>query len=67
MRTATEMVILLVPLLLLLYTATAGGVAGYEATITGVVRGWASGSGWPEFMFLVLVVALYAHLFRGWL
>lgn len=38
---------------------------GYDATITGVIRSWAEKGLWAEAVFLVGVLILWLHLFRG--
>ena len=40
---------------------------GHDATITAVVREWSESSIAPEIIYLVVALALYLHLFRGWL
>ena len=64
MRDFTAYFILLAPLAILATDCFVWIRFGTEATITGVVRGWAEKSDWPEVVFVVGVVVLYYHLFR---
>lgn len=66
MRNLTSWFVLTAPLAILAADALIYYFDGYSATITAVVRGWAEQSSWPEFVFLLGCVLLYAHLFRGW-
>ena len=69
MRDVTAYLTLAIPLIIAgycLYDACIWCWWGDEPTITRVVRSWADKSSWPEFVYLVLVIGLYAHLFRKW-
>lgn len=65
MRTVTVWFILVAPIAILLFDVLLYILGGYTATITAVVRSWHEQSSWPEFLFLVGVLLLYSHFFRG--
>lgn len=67
MRNVTAWFTLLLPPLILLADMLVMLAWGYHSTITAVVRQWASESAWAEAMYVVAALALYLHLFRGWL
>jgi hypothetical protein len=66
-RFITTLFIIFGPLIVLAVDWAVDRLIGYEATITAVVRDAAAVSALPETVYLVGALALWAHLFRGWL
>lgn len=67
MRTVTSYFVLLGPVAILAVDGIVLWAWGIDSTITGVVRGWAKQSAWPELLFVLGAGLLYCHLFRGWM
>lgn len=67
MRDITAWFILIAPLVILTMDGIVWWFCSSGCTITGVVREWAMESPWPEALYVLGVVVLYLHLFRGWL
>lgn len=65
-QVTTLFIILLIPLILFTDYLVLK-MFGYEATITGVVRGFAERTPLAELAYVVIFTALYYHLFKGWL
>ncbi len=64
-RQLTSAVIIAAPLILICYDVFVYFTFGVTTTITDVVRGWNRASLWPEIIYVVGVVGLWLHLFRG--
>ncbi len=66
MKDVTAWFVILVLPAILIVDAVVWRVFGDEATITWTMRRWNLTSQWPEFVYVLVAVSAYLHLFRGY-